>query len=90
MKRLSKAWPLVLLLLMCGALRAQEYSFRYFGVAEGLNDLAVRAIYQDHAGFLRVATADEFFRYNGDRFEAFGAAQGVPSSPGITISRSTT
>jgi diguanylate cyclase (GGDEF)-like protein len=80
-KRLSKAWPLVLLLLMCESLRAQEYSFRYFGVAEGLNDLAVRAIYQDHAGFLWVATANGFFRYNGDRFEAFGAAQGVPSSP---------
>jgi hypothetical protein len=80
-KRLSKAWLLVLLLLMCGSLRAQESSFRYFGVAEGLNDLAVRAIYQDHAGFLWVATANGFFRYNGDRFEAFGTAQGVPSSP---------
>ena len=77
-----KPWTLVLSLLVCQSLHAQEYSFRYFGVAEGLSDLAVRTIYQDHAGFLWVATVNGYFRYDGDRFEAFGAAQGVPSSPG--------
>ncbi|MGA3134137.1 MAG: EAL domain-containing protein [Terracidiphilus sp.] len=59
---------------------AQEYSFRNYGSAEGLNDLSVRAIYQDRAGFLWVATVNGFFRYDGERFEAFGRAQGVPSS----------
>jgi diguanylate cyclase (GGDEF)-like protein len=69
------------MLLVCGALQAQEYSFRNYGSAEGLNDLSVRAIYQDRVGFLWVATLNGFFRYDGERFEAFGAAQGVPSSP---------
>ena len=68
------------MLVWCGALSAQEYSFRNYGSAEGLNDLSVRAIYQDRAGFLWVATVNGFFRYDGERFEAFGRAQGVPSS----------
>ena len=72
---------LAAILLTCGALQAQEYSFRNYGSAEGLNDLSVRAIYQDRVGFLWVATLNGFFRYDGERFEAFGVAQGVPSSP---------
>jgi ligand-binding sensor domain-containing protein len=80
--RSSKAWTLALLLLVCKSLRAQEYSFRYFGVTEGLTNLTVRTIFQDRVGFLWVATVNGYFRYDGDRFEAFGAAQGVPSSPG--------
>ena len=72
---------LAAMLLVCGALQAQEYSFRNYGSAEGLNDLSVRAIYQDRAGFLWVATLNGFFRYDGERFEVFGVAQGVPSSP---------
>ena len=85
MNRLSNAWALALFLLMSGALCAQEYSFRYFGVAEGLNNLTVRSIYQDRVGFLWVATVNGLFRYDGERFEAFGAAQGVPSSPGTAF-----
>jgi diguanylate cyclase (GGDEF)-like protein len=83
--RLSNAWALALFSLACGSLRAQEYSFRYFGVAEGLNNLTVRTIYQDRVGFLWVATVNGFFRYDGERFEAFGAAQGAPSSPGAAF-----
>jgi diguanylate cyclase (GGDEF)-like protein len=73
------------LLLVCGSLRAQEYSFRYFGVAEGLNNLSVRTVYQDRVGFLWAATVNGFYRFDGERFEAFGAAQGVPSSPGASF-----
>jgi len=78
---LSKAWTFPLALLVCGVVCAQEYSFKSYGTAEGLNDLSIRAIYQDRMGFLWVATLNGFFRYDGERFEAFGAAQGVPSSP---------
>jgi len=62
------AWPLC----------AQEYSFRTFGNAEGLNNLAVRQIYQDRAGFIWVSTENGIFRYDGDRFEEFGPEQGIP------------
>ena len=63
---------------MAGPVCAQEYSFRTFGNAEGLSNLAVRQIYQDRAGFIWVSTENGIFRYDGDRFEAFGPAQGIP------------
>jgi diguanylate cyclase (GGDEF)-like protein len=82
---ISKAWGLALVLLVCGGVRAQEYSFRVFGVAEGLSNLTVRAVFQDRTGFLWVATVNGYFRYDGERFEAFGAAQGVPNGPGTAF-----
>ncbi len=84
---LRKAIPcaLALLSLAGGVLRAQEYSFRSFGSAEGLNNLAVRRIYQDHVGFLWVSTENGIYRYDGDRFEAFGTAQGMPANSGATF-----
>jgi diguanylate cyclase (GGDEF)-like protein len=71
---------LAFLLLMAGTLPAQEYSFRTFGNAEGLANLAVRQIYQDRGGFLWVSTENGIFRYDGDRFESFGPAQGIPAT----------
>ena len=71
-----------MLVLASGLLCAQEYSFRSFGTADGLNNLAVRRIYQDRVGFLWVSTENGILRYDGDRFESFGAAQRVPSNSG--------
>jgi diguanylate cyclase (GGDEF)-like protein len=68
-----------------GALCAQEYSFRSLGTAEGLNNLAILEIYQDRAGFIWVSTEDGIFRYDGDRFEAFAADQGIPSNSGMAF-----
>ncbi len=64
------------------SLCAQEYSFRNIGVAEGLTNLTIRRIYQDRVGFIWVSTENGIFRYDGDRFEAFGAAEGMPSNSG--------
>ena len=47
------------------ALFAQQYSFRSFGVNEGLTNLVIRRIYQDRVGFLWVSTEDGIFRYDG-------------------------
>ena len=60
------------LVLTTGALFAQEYSLRAFGNADGLNNLAVLDIYQDRIGFIWVSTENGIFRYDGERFEAFG------------------
>ena len=76
------------LALASAVLCAQEYSFRSFGTAEGLTNLAVRRIYQDRVGFLWVSTENGIFRYDGDRFESFGAAQGVPSNSGAAFGAS--
>jgi diguanylate cyclase (GGDEF)-like protein len=77
---LSKSIPLAIALLTLagGALCAQEYSFRSFGASEGLTDLAIREIYQDRTGFIWVSTENGIYRYDGDRFELFGPARGIP------------
>ncbi len=71
---------LTLLLLTAPALCAQEYSFRTFGNSDGLSNLAVRQVYQDRVGFIWVSTENGIFRYDGDRFEVFGPAQGIPAT----------
>jgi diguanylate cyclase (GGDEF)-like protein len=77
---LKIARALALLLLASGSVCAQEYGFRTYGTAEGLNNLAVRQVYQDRGGFIWVSTENGIFRYDGDRFESFGSAQGIPTS----------
>ena len=79
----ARAFALVA--LTCRLLSGQEYHFQYFGTAEGLTNLAVRQIYQDRAGFLWVSTENGIFRYDGERFEAFGPAQGIPPSSGVAF-----
>ncbi len=78
-------WPriaraLAFLLLATGYVCAQEYGFRTFGTADGLNNLAVRQVFQDRGGFIWVSTENGVFRYDGDRFESFGPGQGLPIS----------
>jgi diguanylate cyclase (GGDEF)-like protein len=73
---------LALLALAAGALRAQQYSFRTFGISDGLGNLVIHRIYQDRAGFLWVSTENGIYRYDGDRFEPFGKEQGIPSNSG--------
>ena len=85
MERVSHSRVLAVLLLALTSLRAQEFSFRTFGTAEGLSNLAVRQIYEDRAGFLWVSTENGIFRYDGDRFEAFGPAQGLPETSGAAF-----
>ena len=76
---------LAVLLIMSGSLFAQEFNFRTFGTSEGLSNLAVRKIYEDRTGFIWVSTENGIFRYDGDRFEAFGPAQGIPATSGAAL-----
>ncbi len=85
MLRKAISCALALLALAGASLCAQEYSFRSYGAADGLTNLAVRRIYQDHVGFLWVSTENGIFRYDGDRFEAFGTAQGMPPNSGVAF-----
>jgi hypothetical protein len=79
----ARAFALVV--LTCQVLFAQQYNFQYFGIAEGLTNLAVRQVYQDRAGFLWVSTENGIFRYDGERFEGFGPAQGIPATSGAAF-----
>jgi len=80
---IARALPL--LLLLSAGVCAQEYSLRTFGNADGLNNLAVRQVYQDRLGFVWVSTENGIFRYDGERFEAFGPSEGIPPTSGAAF-----
>jgi diguanylate cyclase (GGDEF)-like protein len=82
---ISRASALLLLLLTFAEVRAQEYSFRTFGPADGLTNLGIRQIYQDRTGFLWVSTDNGVFRYDSDRFEAYGIGSGAPTFAGTSF-----
>ncbi len=58
----------------------QEYSFRVYGAAEGLQNLVVLSLAQDHAGYIWAGTEGGLYRYDGSRFRLMGPAQGLPCS----------
>ena len=66
-------------------LRAQEYSFRYFGTAEGLGNMSVLNLHQDRTGFLWLTTQNGIYRFDGDQFEGYGPAQGIPINGGTAF-----
>ena len=57
--------------------RAQQYSFRYYGTEDGLTNLAVKVLFQDRTGFLWAGTESGLFRYDGQRFQRYGPAEGL-------------
>jgi len=59
---------------------AQQNSFRQYGAAEGLQNLAVLSLAQDGKGFLWAGTEAGLYRYDGTRFRLMGAAEGLPCS----------
>jgi diguanylate cyclase (GGDEF)-like protein len=71
--------------LATGSAFAQQYAFEYFGVEQGLTNLAVKSLYQDKTGFIWVATEKGLFRYEGVRFREFTPAQGLPASVTASI-----
>jgi ligand-binding sensor domain-containing protein len=73
-----------LCLALEGTVRAQQYSFRYFGVEDGLTNLAVKVLFQDRTGFLWAGTESGIFRYDGQRFQRYGTAEGLP--PEVVLS----
>jgi signal transduction histidine kinase/DNA-binding response OmpR family regulator/ligand-binding sensor domain-containing protein len=68
-----------LCLLIAQTSFAQRFSFKQYGPDEGLKT-AVNKLFQDRDGFLWVGTSNGLFRYDGDQFERFGTAEGLPAS----------
>jgi diguanylate cyclase (GGDEF)-like protein len=66
-------------------LPAQEYSFRYFGTAEGLGNMTVLNLYQDRTGYLWLTTENGIYRFDGEQFEGYGPAQGIPMNAGTAF-----
>jgi len=79
--RLRRNAMTVLALLVCAvAAGAQQYNFQYYGVDQGLTDLAVRSLFRDSQGFLWLSTETGIFRYDGARFQSYGETDGIPAS----------
>jgi diguanylate cyclase (GGDEF)-like protein len=81
-------WLAVLALAMLAGpavLQAQEYSFRYFGTAEGLGNMSVLNLHQDRTGFLWLTTQNGIYRFDGEQFEGYGPAQGIPMNGGTAF-----
>jgi ligand-binding sensor domain-containing protein len=78
--RLLKYSAIALAFLMGVTAEAQQYSFQYYGVDQGLTDLAVRSLFQDGSGFLWLGTENGIFRYDGTRFQAYTQSEGMPAS----------
>jgi ligand-binding sensor domain-containing protein len=70
----------IALLALTSATVAQEYGFRNYGSAEGLRNLAVLSLAQDHAGYIWAGTEGGLYRYDGTRFRLMGQAEGLPCS----------
>ncbi|MBV8570163.1 MAG: response regulator, partial [Acidobacteriaceae bacterium] len=70
-------WLLWIVCLLCPSiLAAQRYTFRDY--LDGLGNLDVDCLLQDHNGFLWLGTESGLFRYDGSRFQEFGRAEGLP------------
>jgi PAS domain S-box-containing protein len=59
---------------------AQEYAFRFYGIAEGLQNLVVLSLAQDRTGYIWAGTEGGLYRYDGTRFRLMGQAEGLPCS----------
>ena len=64
------------LLLVAAPCLAQRYSFRSY--TQGMGNLNVVSMAQDHTGYLWVGTQNGLYRYDGTEFRNFGAAEGLP------------
>ncbi len=66
-----------LILTLGSAADAQQYSFRHYGVADGLQNLAVLSLAQDGAGYIWAGSESGLYRYDGTRFHLMAAAEGL-------------
>src|SRR5271167_2502267 len=62
---------------------AQQYSFRHYGAAEGLQNMVVLSLAQDRAGYIWAGFEGGLYRYDGTRFHLIGPSQGLPCATEI-------
>src|SRR6185312_16675439 len=76
LRRLSRPVRAAALLLLAALAHAalmpavaQQYTFRGYGQSDGLGNLSVSCLVQDHAGYLWVCTENGLYRHDGREFE---------------------
>jgi len=75
--RCTDALPAAAALLVAVPLFAEHFSFDHHGLTNGLSNLSVRALAQDRAGLLWIATSNGIFRFDGHRFTRYGVDMGL-------------
>jgi signal transduction histidine kinase/DNA-binding response OmpR family regulator len=78
LKSIFRPVTLLIVLTLATTGKAQQYSFRFYGIEDGLTNLAAKMIYQNRVGFLWVGTENGIFRYDGQRFQRYGPDDGLP------------
>jgi len=68
----------LLCLLAAQSATAQQYGFRHYGNAEGLQNLVVLSLAQDHEGYIWAGSEGGLYRYDGTRFRLMGPGEGLP------------
>jgi len=68
--------------VLCIPLQAKDYNFRHYKVEDGLSSNTVRAIIQDHNGFMWFGTEDGLNRFDGYSFKVFRSVLGDTTSLG--------
>ena len=66
--------------LAAPCLHAQRYSFRFYGLDEGLNNLTIESLMQDSQGFIWAGTENGLFRFDGNQFVEFTREHGLPNA----------
>ncbi|MCX6625455.1 MAG: hypothetical protein NTY38_31220, partial [Acidobacteria bacterium] len=69
------AWALTLAFACTGW--AQQFSFRHYGIAEGLKNQVILSLAQDRAGYLWAGTEGGLYRYDGTHFRLMGPDEGM-------------
>ena len=69
----------LVLLTACLPVSAQRYSFKSYTQDQGLTNLGINSMLQDHNGFIWAASQNGLFWYDGKSFHEFGTADELPS-----------
>ena len=77
-RRHSLGLRIVLYLVATTAGFTQQYSFRHYGAADGLQNLTILALAQDGAGYIWAGSEGGLYRYDGTRFHLMATAEGLP------------
>jgi diguanylate cyclase (GGDEF)-like protein len=68
------------ILLASGEVDAQQFVFRHYQEKEGLGNLSVTCLLQDHEGFIWACSENGLYRYDGVAFERVGDLRGLDRS----------
>jgi len=77
-------------LAFCASSSAQRQLFHEYGSSDGLSNLNVKCLLQDHTGYLWVGTDNGLFRYDASAFRGYGHAEGLPNTEILSLAEAPT